>query len=328
MLLSFAMADKKLVDQLRDRIAAKHYSLRTEEAYVSWYERYVLYFKKKNGVYVHPRDLGSEDLEDFLSYLAVERNVAASTQNQAMAALLFFYREVLGVNVSFLKDITVAKKPKKLPVVLSVTEAKQLLVNMSVRYSLIARLLYGTGMRVSECLNLRIKDIDFDRNEVAIRGGKGGKDRVTILPESLVDDLRVQERYVRLMHQKDLKVGMGEVSIASGRVRSFSSEYRWYWWFPAEKLSLCPHDQVLRRWHISEKGLQRALRQAARDAGILKRVTPHTLRHSFATHLLEAGTDLRTIQVLLGHANVKTTEIYTHVMTEGTGGIRSPLDGL
>lgn len=317
-------AKPKLLDQLRDRIRFKHYSRRTEDAYLDWTKRFILYHNKR-----HPQEMGKLEVEAFLTHLAVERKVSAATQNQARSALLFLYKEVLALELPWLKDVEPAQKPKKLPVVLTEQEVQRLLAQLPESWSLIGRLLYGTGMRLLEVLRLRVQDVDFERCEVMIRDGKGGKDRVTMLPHSLVQPLTEQLRFARRLHERDRAVGYGEVWLSESIARKYPSagrEWRWQYVFPSVRLSVDPSTGMTRRHHQDEKGLQRAIRQAAYDAKLTKHVTPHTLRHSFATHLLQAGYDIRTVQELLGHKDVQTTMIYTHVLNKGGRGVTSPLD--
>lgn len=277
--------DRRLLDVVRDRLRAKHYSIHTEQAYLGWIRRFILANGRR-----HPRGLGGPQVEAFLTGLAVRGKVSASTQNQALSALLFLYREVLGQDLPWMENVIRAKRPKRLPVVLSVAEVTQLLALMDGRYGLVARLLYGSGLRLREGLRLRIKDLDFARGEITVRDGKGGKDRRTVLPRSLLEPLQQAVARARLLHAGD------------------------------------PRDGAWRRHHLGEDGLARALRAAAARLGLAKPVTAHVLRHSFATHLLEAGYDLRTIQELLGHQDVATTQVYTHVLNRGGGGVFSPLD--
>lgn len=318
-------ADKpKLLDQLRDRIRLKHYSRRTEDAYLQWVKRYILYHNK-----THPQEMGKPEIEAFLTYLAVERKVAAATQNQARSALLFLYKELLAIDLPWLNDVAPAKKPKKMPVVLTEQEVQRLLAKLPESWSLLGKLLYGTGMRLLEVLRLRVQDLDFERCEVMVREGKGGKDRVTMLPHTLVQPLQQQLTFVRRLHTRDLADGYGEVWISESLARKYPKagrEWRWQYVFPSARLSVDPASGITRRHHLDEKGLQRAIRQAADDVGLTKRVSPHTLRHSFATHLLQAGYDIRTVQELLGHKDVQTTMIYTHVLNKGGRGVTSPLD--
>ncbi len=316
----------RLLDQVREKVRLKHYSIRTEHAYVDWVKRFVLYHGRR-----HPRDLGPGEVEAFLTHLAVAEKVAASTQNQAKSALLFLYKEVLGTPLPWLDDITQAKASRRLPVVLTVDEVSGLLDRTSGTGGLILRLLYGTGMRVMECLRLRVKDVDFVRREIVVREGKGSKDRVTMLPARLVAPLRAHLEEVRVLHRNDLDAGLGAVWLPFALARKYPNaarEWGWQYVFPSARISIDPRSGRQGRHHADDKAVQRALRQAARDAGIAKPATPHTLRHSFATHLLQGGYDIRTVQELLGHADVSTTMIYTHVLNRGGRGVESPLDGL
>lgn len=319
-------AKPKLLDQLRDRIRLKHYSRRTEDVYLDWAKRYILYHNKR-----HPQEMGKKEIEGFLTYLATERQVAAATQNQAKAALQFLYKEVLEIQLPWLDEVEQAKKPKRLPVVLTEKEVHSLLAHVPQAYALLARLMYGTGMRLLEGLRLRVQDLDFERAELLIREGKGGKDRVTMLPQSLLKPLQEHLKQVRQAHEQDLLKGYGEVWLSESVARKYPNagrEWVWQYVFPSARLSVDPRSGVTRRHHLDEKGLQRAIKQAAVDAGLTKDVTPHTLRHSFATHLLQAGYDIRTVQELLGHKDVQTTMIYTHVLNKGGMGVMSPLDRL
>jgi len=319
-------AKPKLLDQLRDRIRLKHYSRRTEDVYLDWAKRYILYHNKR-----HPQEMGKKEIEGFLTYLATERQVAAATQNQAKAALQFLYKEVLEIQLPWLDEVEQAKKPKRLPVVLTEKEVHSLLAHVPQAYALLARLMYGTGMRLLEGLRLRVQDLDFERAELLIREGKGGKDRVTMLPQSLLKPLQEHLKQVRQAHEQDLLKGYGEVWLSESVARKYPNagrEWVWQYVFQSARLSVDPRSGVTRRHHLDEKGLQRAIKQAAVDAGLTKNVTPHTLRHSFATHLLQAGYDIRTVQELLGHKDVQTTMIYTHVLNKGGMGVMSPLDRL
>jgi len=314
----------KLLDQVRDKIRVRHYSIRTETQYVQWVKRFILFHGKR-----HPQEMGAVEVEAFLTHLAVEGNVSASTQNQALSALLFLYREVLGVELPWLDNVVRAKKPQRLPTVLSRDEVAQVLERMDGVYGLMARLLYGTGMRLMECCRLRVKDIDFGRREILIRDGKGGKDRVTMLPDTLVQTLQVYLAKRRLLYQDDLAKGMAEVFLPDALARKYpsaASEWAWQYVFPSGSYSLDPRSGRERRHHIDEKLLQRAVKKAVVLSGITKPATPHTFRHSFATHLLQAGYDIRTVQELLGHSDVSTTMIYTHVLNKGGRGVVSPLD--
>ena len=275
--------------------------------------------------------MGAEEVQAFLSHLAVEGRVAASTQNQAKSALLFLYKEVLGVDLPWLNQVEAAKTSRRLPVVLTQGEVTAVLSTMRGTTGLVARLLYGTGMRVMEGLRLRVKDVDFGRGEILVRDGKGAKDRVTMLPARLVPELREHLMRVRELHGRDLAAGYGEVYLPYALDRKYPSagrEWGWQYVFPSANLSVDPRSGVVRRHHVMDQAVQRAIRQAVREAGISKPATPHTLRHSFATHLLESGYDIRTVQELLGHSDVSTTMIYTHVLNRGGRGVASPLDRL
>lgn len=314
----------KLLDRVRERIRIKHYSIRTETQYVQWVRRFVLYHGKR-----HPRDMGAPEVEAFLTHLAVDGQVAAATQNQALSALLFLYKEVLGVDLPWLNDVTRAKRPQRLPVVLTREEVQAVLTRMTGTYGLMARLLYGTGMRLMECVRLRVKDVDFGRGEILIRDGKGAKDRVTMLPQSLVVPLQTHLQQRRALFGDDHQAGKGSVYLPDALARKYpnaSTEWGWQYVFPSGSYSVDPRSGEERRHHLDEKLLQRAMKKAVQAAGLAKPATPHTLRHSFATHLLEAGHDIRTVQELLGHADVSTTMIYTHVLNRGGRGVRSPLD--
>ncbi|MCM8565791.1 integron integrase [Thauera linaloolentis] len=315
----------RLLDVVRDRIRLKHYSLRTEQAYVGWIRRYIIYHGKS-----HPRDMGKAEVEAFLTALAVERDVSAATQSQALAAILFLYREVLEQPLPWLDEVTRAKRPARLPSVLSVEEMGRLLGAVDdVSMELVVRLLYGTGMRLLEGLRLRVKDVDFSQGRIMVRDGKGGKDRVTVLPVRLMEPLHAQVVLVTALHRADLLAGRGEVWLPNALAVKYPEAARslgWQYVFPADGFSADPRSGAVRRHHLDERRVQRAVKCAAALAGIVKPVSPHTLRHSFATHLLEGGYDIRTVQELLGHADVKTTMIYTHVLNRGGVGVVSPLD--
>lgn len=316
----------KLLDALRTQLRVMHYAIRTEDAYVDWVKRFILFHGKR-----HPRDMGPKEVAEFLSHLAVARNVSASTQNQAKAAILFLYRHVLGTQLPWVDDVVIAKVPQRLPVVLTAREVRSLLHELNGTTALVASLLYGTGMRLMEGLRLRVKDIDFERREIVIREGKGSKDRVTVLPENLIDPLQQRLRKTQQLHQTDLDAGYGEVHMPDALQVKYPKAGRawgWQYVFPSQARSVDPRSGVLRRHHLSEQSVQRAISGAAKRAGIHKPCSPHTLRHSFATHLLQAGYDIRTVQELLGHANVATTQIYTHVLNKGGRGVLSPLDQL
>lgn len=314
----------RLMDVVRRKIRAKHYSIRTEQAYTSWIRRYIL----ANGCR-HPREMGGVEVEDFLSRLAVEGQVAASTQNQALSALLFLYRDVLRVDLPWMESVLRAKRPRRLPTVLSVDEVQRLLSMMEGRPRVLASLLYGTGMRLMECLRLRVKDVDFARGEITIRSGKGARDRRTMLPRVLEMALRQEMERARILHQQDLLEGFGETRLPYALARKYpgaGKEFGWQFVFAADQRSQDPRSGQTSRHHIDDAVLARALKRARAQAGIEKLLSAHTLRHSFATHLLESGYDIRTIQELLGHKDVATTQIYTHVLNRGGRGVRSPLD--
>jgi integron integrase len=314
----------KLLDQVSEVMRFKHYSLRTETTYREWIRRYILFHDKR-----HPREMGAAEVSRFLSDLAVRGRVAASTQNQAFNALLFLYREVLGVEFGPLQDVDRAKRPARLPVVLTKAEAERVLAGMTGTFRLMATLLYGTGMRLMECVRLRVKDIDFEANQIVVREGKGFKDRITILPQSVKTPLQAHLERVKLLHQQDLSHGGGTVYLPYALERKYPNanrEWGWQYVFPAAKASRDPRSQAVQRHHVNEQGLQRAVKEAVRLARINKPASCHSLRHSFATRLLENGYDIRTVQEILGHASVATTQIYTHVMEKPGLGVRSPVD--
>jgi integron integrase len=316
----------KLLDQVRARIRVKHYSIRTEDQYVFWIKRFIYFHDKR-----HPREMGATEVEAFLSDLAVNGRVAASTQNQALSALLFLYREVLEIALPWLDNITRAKPSKHLPVVLTTAEVRAVLDRMDGTYGLMARLLYGTGMRLMECVRLRVKDVDFGRNEILIRDGKGAKDRVTMLPAALATPLQDHLVRRRIIYEDDLRDGRAEVWLPDALEKKYPNaptEWGWQFVFCSGSHSTDPRSGRVRRHHIDEKLLQRAMKKAVTAARLAKPATPHTLRHSFATHLLESGQDIRTVQELLGHSDVSTTMIYTHVLNKGGRGVTSPLDRL
>jgi integron integrase len=318
------MTTPRLLDQVRDAIRVRHYSRRTEDTYVHWIRRFILFHAKR-----HPREMGEREVTAFLTYLAVEKNVAASTQNQALAALLFLYLKVLEMKLDWLEDVVRARRPKRLPVVLSRDEVARLLNALNGIPQLVARLMYGTGMRLLEALRLRVKDIDFTRRQVIVRAGKGNKDRYTVLPETLVEPLQSHLHKVQALHMSDLANGFGSVQLPFALARKYPNadrDWGWQYVFPSGKFSTARGDTVLRRHHLDEKNLQRNIRQAVEHCRFGKPVSSHTLRHCFATHLLENGYDIRTIQELLGHKDVNTTMIYTHVLNKGGRGVRSPLD--
>ncbi|MEO8442979.1 MAG: integron integrase [Betaproteobacteria bacterium] len=321
-----AASAPRLLDQVRDAIRRKHYSLRTEQSYVFWIKRFIFFNDKR-----HPKDLGEVDVTNFLNHLARARSVAASTQNQALSALLFLYKEVLTQPLPWLDDIDRVKRPARVPAVLTQDEIQALLSRLDGTKWIMASLIYGAGLRLRECLKLRVKDIDLSYRQVIVRDGKGGKDRVTILPEKLIGPLEQHLVRVKNLHAKDLADGNGDVELPDALARKYPGaayELAWKFVFPSRKLSTDPRTGVIRRHHIFDDVLGRAVKQAARSAGIHKHVSCHTLRHSFATHLLENGYDIRTVQELLGHSSVETTMIYTHVMNKGGRGVKSPLDKL
>ena len=317
-------ARPRLLDQVRGKIRLNHYSRATEKTYVYWIRFFILHMGKR-----HPASMGAREVSDFLSWLATERKVAAATQNQALSALLFLYKQVLGINLPWLDDMVRAKRPVRLPTVLTEEETSRLLAQLKGGAWLMAGLLYGAGLRQAECLKLRVKDIDFAYRQIFVRDGKGGKDRVTMLPEAVVQPLQAHLGRVRELHQVDLKEGYGEVWLPHALSRKYPrAGYEWGWQFvfPSGQRSADPESGVIRRHHVYPDTLGRAVKRAARAAAIIKPVSCHTLRHSFATHLLQSGQDIRTVQELLGHASVETTMVYTHVMNKGARGVGSPLD--
>lgn len=317
----------KLLDQVRQIIRVKNYSYRTEQTYVSWIKRYILFHNKQ-----HPKDMGEAEVATYLTYLAVERDVAPSTQNQALQAILFLYREVLKQPLPHTIETVRAKKSQHLPVVLTRDEVQQVLAHLTGEMLLIVQLLYGGGLRVNECLRLRVKDVDFGQELLIIRDTKGREDRITMLPEVVKMPLMAHLQTVKTIHHQDLQQGHGRVPLPQALEKKYPNanrEWIWQFVFPSSRLSQDPRgDETLYRYHRHDSVVQKAVRQATQAAGISKRVTPHTFRHSFATHLLESGYDIRTIQQLLGHKDVKTTMIYTHVVNQRAMGVRSPLDGL
>jgi integron integrase len=321
-----AQSAPKLLDQVRGKIRLKHYSLRTEQTYVDWIKRFILHFDKR-----HPRDMGAAEVEAFLTHLAVAGKVAASTQNQAKSALLFLYREVLETELPWLDNVERAKAPKRLPVVLTRAEVQAVFSRLEGTQWLVASLLYGAGLRLMEALRLRVKDVDPARREILVRDGKGFKDRVTMLPAALANPLSDHLKRVAELHRQDLAAGLGAVHLPYALERKYpgaATEWGWQYVFPSAALAVDPRSGETRRHHLQDQAVQRAMKQAVRDAGLTKPATPHTLRHSFATHLLEGGYDIRTVQELLGHADVSTTMIYTHVLNRGGRGVASPLDSL
>lgn len=315
-----------LLDVVRARLRLRHYSHRTERAYIGWIKRYLQYHHMR-----HPREMGSTEVVEFLSDLAVRGQVSASTQNQAWAALLFLYREVLERELEGLDGAVRARRPLRLPVVLTREEVTSVLARLEGAQGLVAGLLYGSGLRLVECLSLRVQDVDPDRRQLVVREGKGARDRATVLPDSLRDPLARHIESARGRWEEDRRRGVPGVAMPYALARKYpqaSTQWGWWWVFPAAGLSLDRRSGVRRRHHLHESGIQRAVRRAAVRAGVTKRVSPHTFRHSFATHLLEDGADIRTVQSLLGHRDLKTTMIYTHVLDRGPMGVRSPMDRL
>jgi integron integrase len=313
-----------LLERVGHQLRLKHYSIRTEDAYVQIIRRFILFHKKR-----HPVEMGADEIRGYLSHLATQGQVSASTQNQALAALLFLYREVLSIELPFIEGIERAKRPVRVPTVLTRAEAERVLACLSGIHQLMASLLYGSGLRLMECIRLRVKDVDFGYRQITVRDGKGEKDRRTVLPARLLEPLKSQLARARQLHGEDLRRGYGRVYLPYALERKYpnaSKEWSWQWVFPSEKLSVDPRSGAVRRQHASEDALQRAVKRAIGRAGIVKKASCHTLRHSFATHLLEDGYDLRTIQELLGHNSVQTTQIYTHVLNRGGRGVKSPLD--
>ncbi|QDV34273.1 integron integrase [Tautonia plasticadhaerens] len=314
----------KLLDQVREAIRVRHLSIRTEEAYVGWITQFIRFHGTR-----HPIELGEAEVNAFLTSLAVERRVAASTQNQAMAALLFLYKEVLGRPVEELGEVVRARRPDRLPVVLTREEVKAVLDHLTGERWLIASLLYGAGLRLLECLRLRVKDVDFGQAHLVVRDGKGQKDRVTLLPRALADPLRRQIEHAAAVHAKDLREGYGRAYLPGALATKYPDADRqpgWQYVFPASKRGVDPRSDVVRRHHLAERAVQAAVSKAVQASGIVKPASCHTFRHSFATHLLESGSDIRTVQELLGHKDVRTTMIYTHVLRSGPMGVRSPID--
>jgi len=314
----------RLLDRVRSAIRRRHYSYRTEQAYIHWIKRFIFF----HGVR-HPREMGEAEVTAFLNSLVVQRGMAAATQNQALSSILFLYKEVLGKPLAWLDGLARAKRPARVPSVLTVGEVQRLLAGLDGMKWLMASLLYGAGLRLRECLKLRVKDIDFEYRQIVVRDGKGGKDRVTMLPATVIEPLRAHLVRVKALHERDLAAGYGDVELPDALSRKYPrAAYDWAWKFvfPAYRYSTCPRTGVIRRHHVFEDVLIRAVKQAARAAGIAKHVSCHTLRHSFATHLLENGYDIRTVQELLGHKDVSTTMVYTHVLNKGGRGVTSPLD--
>ena len=323
---SMAPPKPRLLDRVRTAIRMRHYSARTEKAYVGWVRRFVVYHGKR-----HPDEMGAAEVLEFLSSLALRGHVSASTQNQAFSALLFLYRDVLGRQLQGLESAVRAKRPERLPVVLSAAEVSAVLQRLHGTIWVVCSLMYGAGLRLLECLRLRVKDLDLLRMEITVRDGKGRKDRVTVLPTRLREPLRAHLDRIRQLHLCDQRRGAGTVELPDALARKYpraDAEWAWQWVFPASRVYVHPATQLRQRHHLHESAVQRAFKDAVRALGLPKPATCHTLRHSFATHLLERGYDIRTIQELLGHSDVSTTMIYTHVLNRGGQGVRSPLDSL
>ncbi len=317
---------RRLSDIVREQLRMEHYAYRTERTYLMWMKRFVYFHDRRD-----PREMGAAEVREFLGYLADQRNVAAATQNQALCALVYLYHRVLEIDLGDLGEVAWVKRPPRLPDVLTASEVYDVLGKLTGVQQVIGRLMYGTGMRLAEALRLRVKDIDFERNQILIRDSKGGKDRVAVLPMMLVEELRAQLVRAKALHEQDLKDGYGSVELPYALAKKYPRlPWSWHWQyvFPSVKVSQCPRTGVVRRHHLYPNIMQRAMREAARACGITKHVKTHTLRHSFATHLLEGGTDIRTIQDMLGHDDLNTTMIYTHVVKNGPYGVTSPLDRL
>ena len=315
----------QLLYEVRNTLRVHHYAMKTEKSYVQWIKRFILFHNKQ-----HPAKMGKPEVEQFLTWLAVVRKAAPSTQNQALQAILFLYKKVLNVELAWLNDVVRVKPQRRIPVVLSRREVAAVLAALPSQYQLIGKLLYGSGLRLMECLRLRIIALDMDRQSITVHAGKGGKDRVTVLPESLLVDIREQIHRVRLLHRSDLTAGYSGASMPEALIRKYpgaAHEFVWQYLFPSKRLAHNPHKpNKIYRHHVLDSSMQKAMRQAVLLADINKRASCHTMRHSFATHLLESGMDIRTIQDLLGHKDLSTTMIYTHVVNRGASGARSPLD--
>ncbi|MBS1173953.1 MAG: xerD 3 [Burkholderiaceae bacterium] len=317
---------KKLLDVVREKIRYKHYSLRTEQSYCGWIKRFVYFHKMR-----HPKDMGAIEVTEYLSYLANEQGVSSSTHQQALSALLFLYKEVLEQDLPWLTQLSRPKKSQHLPSVLTVSEIERVFAQMSGLHLLMARLLYGSGMRLMELLSLRIKDVDFEMRQITVRDGKGGKDRMTMLPMSMIEPLRAQVIVAQSIFDKDRAQNRPAVFMPHALDKKYPNaglSFAWFWLFPARAESFDPQSGITRRHHTHEQAVQRAIKNAVFQSGIQKHATTHTLRHSFATHLLQSGYDIRTVQELLGHSDVSTTMIYTHVLNKGGFGVESPLDRL
>jgi len=321
-----AVPQRRLLDQLREQLRYLHYSLRTEEAYVHWVRAFVRWSGMR-----HPRQMGAADVQAFLSWLATERRVSVSTHRQALAALLFLYQKVFGLQLPWMQQLDRPQRKPRLPVVLSVAEVRAVLALLDGTHAVLGQLLYGTGMRITEALQLRTKDVDFERGVIVVRDGKAGKDRVVMLPSSLATALKAQLRRARGLWLADARAGRSGVQMPDALERKYpraGASWSWFWTFPQASLSVDPRSGVERRHHLYDQTFQRDFKRAVQAAGIARPATPHSLRHAFATHLLQAGADIRTVQKLLGHSDVSTTMIYTHVLDMAGGAVRSPLDAL
>ena len=315
---------KKLIEVISEVFRSEHYAYRTEETYLYWIRRFISFYGNR-----HPRDLGKKEIQGFLNHLAMKSRVSASTQNQALSAILFLYKKVLEIDLPWMDDIVRARQPTRIPVVMTRAEVARVLACLEGRYWLMASVLYGSGLRMIECLRLRVQDLDFEYLQLSVRGGKGNKDRFTVLPERLIPGLESQLDNVRRLMKKDIELGRNGVSLPYAidrKYRAASNSWKWQYLFPSGKYAYINHNQSRRRHHSHTSGLSRAVKAAVEESGINKRATTHTFRHSFATHLIERSCDIRTVQELLGHADVKTTQIYTHVLKRGGNAVRSPLD--
>jgi integron integrase len=315
-----------VIDVVRENIRLRHYSIQTEKAYVGWIRRYIRFCGNR-----HPRDLGTTEITTFLTHLAVDLGVAAATQNQALQALIFLYREVLQMELPDIAHVVRAAKPLRLPVVLTREEVQRVFAHLEGRPRLIVGLLYGSGLRLAESLSIRVKDVDLPRRELMVRNGKGGKDRVTVIPERMIEPLQEHLRALNAWFQRERRAGAPGVSMPGALKRKYPEapvSWAWQWLFPSSTLCRDPYDKSLGRYHVHPKTVQRVVQEAVKRAGISKPAGCHTFRHCFATHLLESGYDIRSVQELLGHADVKTTQIYTHVLNRGGNAVRSPMDGL
>jgi integron integrase len=320
----FRKPEPRLLDRLRDAIGTRHYSYRTEKQYVAWARRFILFHNRR-----HPRDMGGPEVEEFLSHLATHRRVSAATQSQALAALLFLYKHVLAIDLPWLSQVTRARRPKKLPVVLTRAQVRSILSQLDDPYWTIVSLLYGSGLRLLEALRLRVKDVDLGHRRILVRDGKGAKDRVTLLPEAIVISMEARLHQLRLSHELAKTRGFGGVELPFALERKYPTahlDFGWQYLFPAQSPSRNPRSGAWRRHHVHEQSVQRVVRGAVRAARIDLPASCHTFRHCFATHMLESGADIRTVQELMGHSSVKTTQIYTHVLNRGGIAARSPLD--